>query len=122
VGGLCVVVSVLLHFVNGDRIAGESAFEGDVLAGVRQDGALVGDLEDLAVGGDEDGCVSAFEALLGALSVVLHTGLAGAGLVLNETFEGLRGRAGGCDTEAQHGDSSNSFHGVPSKAFRDAEL
>ena len=115
-------LSALLHFVDGDCVSGESAFEGDVLAGVREDGALVGDLEDLAVGGDEDGCVSAFEALLGALSVVLHTGLAGAGLVLNETFEGLRGRAGGCDTEAQHGDSSNSFHGVPSKAFRDAEL
>ena len=115
-------LSALLHFDDGDRIAGESAFEGDVLAGVRKDGALVGDLEDLAIGGDEDCCVSAFNALLGAHGIVLHAGLAGAGLVLDETFEGFRRSAGRCNTEAQQGDSGNSFHGVPSKAFRDAEL
>jgi hypothetical protein len=112
----------LLYFVDGDRIAGESAFDGDVLAGVRQDGALVGDLEDLAIGGDEDCYVSVFEALPGAHGVVLHAGHASAGLVLDEAFEDFRGSTGRRDTEAQYGNSSNSFHGMPSKAFRDAEF
>ena len=84
----------LLHFFDGERVTGELADDGDLLAGMGDDLVLVGYLVDLAVFGDEHGCGAALDAAFGAFGVVLHGRLGGAVGIFDKTLE-FSGQTGG---------------------------